>query len=119
MVITKAILIEIVNVKAISDKNELWVLAKKVAQCFYIIDTTKSSHHVMRRGKKSIIEIDGVIDKNDFDQFDDPDMEQQNDDANQWPSGRSRTTCTIAHPFKRHSHSKGLTYTRKKTKTTD
>lgn len=46
--------------------------------------------------------------------------DEENDDAKKQPrpTGRSKTTCTITHPFKRQSHSKGLTYTRNKTKTT-
>ena len=62
MVIPKVVPIETVNVKAITAKNEPWVLAKQVAQCFYIVDPTKPSRHVVRRGKRSIVGIDGVID---------------------------------------------------------
>ena len=106
------------NVKAISAKKEPWVLAKQVAQCFYITDPLSPNRVVMRRGKRSIVGVDGVVDEEDYDQFDDPDTDED-DEATQ-DSGRTRrhrTTLTVTRPFKRRSHSEGLTYTRKKIKT--
>jgi hypothetical protein len=53
--------------KYIIAQNELWVLAKHVAQCFFIIDSAKPSRTVVRRGKRNITRIDGVANKEDFD----------------------------------------------------
>jgi hypothetical protein len=44
-----------VNVQA---KNEPWVLASQVDQCFFIIDPVRPSRIVIRRGKRSIIGIE-------------------------------------------------------------
>ena len=62
--------------------------------------------------------MDGVVDEEDYDQFDDPDTDED-DEATQdsEPTRRHRTTLTVTRPFKRRSHSDGLTYTRKKIKT--
>jgi hypothetical protein len=111
--------IEETNVKAISARKEPWVLAKQVAQCFYITDPQAPNRVVMRRGKRSIVGVDGVVDEEDYDQFDDPDTDED-DEATQdpEPTRRDRTTLSVTRPFKRRSHSEGLTYTRKKIKTT-
>ncbi|KAK1686311.1 hypothetical protein QYE76_047159 [Lolium multiflorum] len=42
--------------KTPSAKNEPWVLASQVDQCFFITDPSKPSRVVVRRGKRSIIE---------------------------------------------------------------
>jgi hypothetical protein len=70
----------------------------------------------MRRGKSSIVGVDGVVDEEDYDQFDDPDTDND-DEATQvsGPTRRDRTTLSVTCSFKRHSHSEGLTYTRKTT----
>src|SRR4051812_20010584 len=39
----------------ITAKNEPWVLASQVDQCFYITDPSKPSRVVVRRGKRNII----------------------------------------------------------------
>jgi hypothetical protein len=119
MVIPPPTPIEERNVKAISARKEPWVLAKQVAQCFYITDPQAPSRVVMRRGKRSIVGVDGVVDEEDYNQFDDPDTDDD-DEATQvsGPTRRDRTTLSVTRPFKRRSHSEGLTYTRKKIKTT-
>ena len=48
-------------------KNEPWVLASQVDQCFFITDPTRPSRVVVRRGKRSIIGMHGVDNQQDFD----------------------------------------------------
>jgi hypothetical protein len=56
-------------------KNEPWVLASKLDQCFFISDPAKPSRVVVRRGKRNIIGMDGVANEQDFDQYGDPKIE--------------------------------------------
>ena len=42
----------------VTTKNEPWVLASQVDQCFFITDPSKPSRVVVRRGKRKIIRID-------------------------------------------------------------
>ena len=59
----------------VATKNEPWVLASQVDQCFYITDPSKPSRVVVRRGKRNIIGMDGVANEQDFDKYGDPKME--------------------------------------------
>ena len=45
----------------ITAKNEPWVLASKVDQCFFITDPSNPSRVIVRRGKRKIIGMDGEI----------------------------------------------------------
>jgi hypothetical protein len=97
----------------------LTTLSKQVAQCFYITDPQAPNHVVTRRGKGSIVEMDDVVDEEDYDQFDDPDTNEDDEATKNYrPTKRHQTTLSVTRPFKRHSHSEGLTYSRKKIKTT-
>ena len=91
----------------VTTKNEPWVLACQVDQCFFITDPAKPSRVVMRRGKRSIIVMDGVANEQDFDQYGDPRMED--DYVNQ-----AKYTTTLPKkglPFKRRSDDvPGLNY---------
>ena len=46
-------------------KNEPWVHAKHVTQCFFITDQRNPSRVVVRRGKRNIIGMDGVANEED------------------------------------------------------
>ena len=48
-------------------KNEPWVHAKHVTQCFFITDPCNPSHVVVRRCKRNIIGMDGVANEEDYD----------------------------------------------------
>ena len=48
-------------------KNEPWVHAKHVTQCFFITDPRNPSRVVVRRGKRNIIGMDGVANEEDYD----------------------------------------------------
>jgi hypothetical protein len=72
-------------------KAEPWVLASQVNQCFFITDPTMPSHVVVRRAKRSIIEMDRVAHDEDFDQYGDPKIEDDSDDDDTYTL-RSRTT---------------------------
>ncbi|KAK1611053.1 hypothetical protein QYE76_034726 [Lolium multiflorum] len=52
----------------VTAKYEPWVLASQVDQCFFITDPQKPSRVVVRRGKRSIIGMDGAANELDFDQ---------------------------------------------------
>src|ERR1041385_2455258 len=67
------------NSKNASAKNEPWVLASQVDQCFFITDPSKPSRVVVRRGKRSIIGMDGDANEQDFDKNGDPKIEEEFD----------------------------------------
>jgi hypothetical protein len=95
----------------VTAKNEPWVLACQVDQCFFITDPAKPSRVVVRRGKRSIIGMDGVANEQDFDQYGDPKMEDDDDDEAPYTTRRSRTTLPKGRPFKRRSQGvPGLNY---------
>jgi hypothetical protein len=88
--------------------------------CFFITDRKKPSLVVVRRCKKSMIEIDGAANELYFDQYGDPKMEDDDDDEAPYATRRSRTTLpNKGQPFKRRSQGvPGLNYSsaRKKVK---
>ena len=97
----------------VTAKYEPWVLASQVDQCFFITDPQKPSRVVVRRGKRSIIGMDGAANELDFDQYGDPKMEDGDDDDDEEPytTRRSRTTLPKGRPFKRRSQGvPGLNY---------
>jgi hypothetical protein len=75
----------------VTAKNEPCVLASQVDQCFFITDPAKPSHVVVRRGKRSIIGMDRVANKQDFYKYGDPKMEEDFDIPTT-STRRSRTT---------------------------
>src|SRR3954464_8701897 len=84
----------------VTAKNEPWVLASQVDQCFYITDPLKPSRVVVRRGKRKIIGMDGVANEQDFDKYDDPRIEHDDDDeVATHTKRRSRTTLPKGRPF--------------------
>src|SRR3954466_15605032 len=89
----------------VTEKNEPWVLASQVDECFFITDPSKPSRVVVRRGKRNIIGMDGVANKQDFDKYGDPKMEDDDDyDAATYITRRKRTTLTKkGSPFKRRN----------------
>ncbi|KAK1613607.1 hypothetical protein QYE76_019124 [Lolium multiflorum] len=88
----------------VTAKYEPWVLASQVDQCFFITDPQKPSRVVVRRGKRSIIGMDGAANELDFDQYSDPKMEDDDDDDEEpYTTRRSRTTLPKGRPFKRRS----------------
>jgi hypothetical protein len=95
----------------VTTQNEPWLLAKHVVQCFYITGPAKPSRVVVRRGKRSIIGMDGVANEEDFDQYGDPKIEDDDHDEAPYIPRRSRTTLPkTGHPLKRRSHDVGLNY---------
>ena len=64
----------------VTAQNEPWVLAKHKAQCFFITNPSKPSRVVVRRGKRNVVGMDGVANDEDFDQFGDPKMEDDDED---------------------------------------
>jgi hypothetical protein len=87
----------------VTAKNEPWVLASQVDQCFFITDPSKPSRVVVRRGKRKIIGMDGVANEQDFDKYGDPKMEHDDDDEVPYTTRRSRTTLPKGRPFKRRT----------------
>ena len=68
-----------VNVNVIA-KNEPWVHAKHVTQCYFITDPANPSRVVMRRSKRSIAGMDRVANEEDYEQYDNPMREDDDDD---------------------------------------
>ncbi|KAK1609353.1 hypothetical protein QYE76_033026 [Lolium multiflorum] len=65
--------------KNASAKNEPWVLGSQVDQCFFITDPSRPSHVVVRRGKRSIIGMQGDANEEDLDKNGDPKIEEEFD----------------------------------------
>jgi hypothetical protein len=65
--------------KKASVKNEPWVLGSQVDQCFFITDPSRPSRVVVRRGKRSIIGMQGDANKEDLDKNGDPKIEEKFD----------------------------------------
>ena len=80
-------------------KNEPWVQAKHVTQCFFITDPINPSRVVVRRSKRSIAGMDGVANEEDYDQYGDPMREDDADDDETYVKRRMKTTL----PTKDHN----------------
>nr|BDI54583.1 transposon protein, putative, CACTA, En/Spm sub-class [Triticum aestivum] len=88
----------------VTAKNEPWVPASQVDQCFFITDPPKPSRVVVRRGKRKIIGMDGVANEQDFDKYGDPKIEHDDDDeVAAHTTRRSRTTLPKGRPFHRRT----------------
>ena len=92
-------------------KNEPWIHAKHVTQCFYITDPSNPSRVVVRRGKRNIVGMDGVANIEDYDQYGNP-MREDDDDDEAYVKRRMKTTLPMKDrtPWKRKSHNEGLNY---------
>ena len=92
-------------------KNEPWVHAKHVTQCFFITDPRNPSRVVVRRGKRNIIGMDGVANEEDYDQYGNP-MREDDDDDEVYVKRRINTTLPKKNrtPWRRQSHNEGLNY---------
>ena len=92
-------------------KNEPWVHAKHVTQCFFITDPCNPSRVFMRRGKRNIIGTDGVANEEDYDQYDNP-LREDDDDDEVYVKRRMKTTLPTKdrNPWRRKSHDQGLNY---------
>lgn len=55
------------STQKLTSKNEPWVFAKDVDQCFFITNPIRPSCVIMRRGKMTIVGMDGVATNKDFD----------------------------------------------------
>jgi hypothetical protein len=51
-------------------KDEPFVLAKQVAQVFYVQDPANEKLHVVLQGKRSIVGVDNVVDEDEYNKFD-------------------------------------------------
>jgi hypothetical protein len=65
------------SAKNASTKNEPWVLASQVDQCFFITNPSKPSRVVVRRGKSSIIGMEGPANEQDLEKNGDPKIEEE------------------------------------------
>ena len=88
-------------------RNEPWVLATKLDQCFFITDPSKPSRVVVRRGKRSIIGMQGDANKEDLDKNGDPKIEEEFDKHFDMPTSskvrRKTSLPTKGCPFTRRS----------------
>jgi hypothetical protein len=101
-------------VKNDSAKNEPWVLASQVDQCFFITDPSKPSRVVVRRGKMSIIRMEGPANEQDLEKNGDPKIKEEFDKYfdKLTVAGRRKTTLpTKGCPFtRRNLNIPGLKY---------
>ena len=96
------------NVQA---KNETWVLASQVDQCFFITDPVRPSRVVVRRGKRSIIGMEGAATEQDFDKYGDPKIEEEFDMPSDTAGRRKTTLPAKGCPYtRRNPHVSGLNY---------
>jgi hypothetical protein len=59
----------LVDLANVGYKDDSWVLAKCVAQVFYIADPMNVTKHIAVFGKQRILGVEGVIDVEDYNQF--------------------------------------------------
>ncbi|KAI5005827.1 hypothetical protein ZWY2020_033070 [Hordeum vulgare] len=99
-----------VNINIIA-KNEPWVHAKHVTQCFFTTDPANPNHVVVRRSKRSIVGMDGVANEEYHDQYDNP-MREDDDDDEAYVKKRIKTTWLRKNrtPWLWKSHKEGLNY---------
>jgi hypothetical protein len=83
------------SAKNTSAKNEPWVLASQVDQCFFITDPSKPSCVVMRRGKRSIIGMEGPANEQDLEKNGDPKIEEEFDKYFDKPTAKGRRKTTL------------------------
>ncbi|KAK1693135.1 hypothetical protein QYE76_009832 [Lolium multiflorum] len=91
--------------KNASAKNEPWVLGSQVDQCFFITDPSRPSRVVVRRGKRSIIGMQGDANEEDLDKNGDPKMEEEFDRHFDMPTTSKflpRQEPTLAHCSRNH-----------------
>jgi hypothetical protein len=55
-------------------KDDPWVLAERVAQVFYITDPMNSKKHIAVSGKQRILGVEGVVDIEDYNQYEELDL---------------------------------------------
>lgn len=72
MVLPPEIPREQVDVTKIPAREEPWVFAKQCKQVFYIDDPANKGRVVVRRGKRSIVGVDGVTSQENYEGFHDP-----------------------------------------------
>src|SRR4051812_2776881 len=65
--------------KNASTKNEQWVLGCQVDQCFFITDPSRPNRVVVRRGKRSIIGMQGDANEENLEKNGDPKIEEEFD----------------------------------------
>ncbi|KAK1652842.1 hypothetical protein QYE76_070647 [Lolium multiflorum] len=76
-------------------QNEPWVLAEHVHQCFFITDPSRPSRVIVRRGKRTIVGMDGVANEEDFEGEGDPMMEESEDEDTTYTTRRTATTVDL------------------------
>jgi hypothetical protein len=60
----------IVDLRNVSHKDELWVLASTIAHVFYILDLKDEKKHIVVPGKRWVVRVDNVEDEEEYNQFD-------------------------------------------------
>ena len=60
----------IVDLNNIGYKDDPWVLASQVAQVLYVADPAKKTKHVVVPRKQDIIEVEGIDDVVEYNQYD-------------------------------------------------
>jgi hypothetical protein len=62
-----------VNFRFLDYREQPFVLAKDVTQVFYVKDpdpASRKEHHIILQGKRKIIGVEDVVDKEEYNQFD-------------------------------------------------
>jgi hypothetical protein len=62
-----------VNFRFLSYREQPFVLAKDVAKVFYVKDpdpSNKEEHHIVLQGKRKIVGVEDIVDKEEYNQFD-------------------------------------------------
>jgi hypothetical protein len=54
----------LVNLKNLGHKDDLWVLADRVTQVFYVLDS-ETGKHIVVSGKQKIVGVDNVEDNDE------------------------------------------------------
>jgi hypothetical protein len=62
-----------VNFSFLGYREQPFVLAKDVTQVFYVKDldpANREEHHIILQGKRKIVGVEDVVDKEEYNQFD-------------------------------------------------
>ena len=114
MILPKEVPRHQVNVKRISALLEPWQFASKCKQVFFIEDPIAKNRVVVRRGKRSIVGVDGVTSQQDYEGFPDPTTRQEEEVARRTIQTRKKSKLpTQDGAYARSSHDEVQTYKRK------
>ena len=68
-----------VDLANVGYKDDPWVLTEHVAKVFYIIDLMNAKKHITVSGKQRILGVEGVVDIEDYNQYEELDLSKDHE----------------------------------------